>query len=176
MDCISRGWKTIWRSSSGLPERNTPRTMPASMTRRSSAPQRPITASLKYAATSGKLPASATISLQVPPSGVAPKRTHQVVSSSRNSRTGWSCSASTRASHSSMRGSTDSSMTARNRASLLSKYRYSVPFETPARAATSSRRVAAKPLSTNRARAAAASSAGRASLRRWRDEVSVKSI
>ena len=47
---------------------------------------------------------------------------------------------------------------------------------TPARAATSSRRVAAKPFSTNSARAAAASSAGRASLRRWRDEAVVESM
>src|SRR3990167_2077785 len=58
--------------------------------------------------------------------------------------------------------------TALNRSSLLGKYRNSVPLETPARAATSSTRVAAKPFSTNRSSAASSSSPGRASLRRSR--------
>ena len=58
--------------------------------------------------------------------------------------------------------------TALNSSSLLGKYRNSVPLETPARAATSSTRVAAKPFSTNRSSAASSNSPGRASLRRLR--------
>src|SRR5690606_7334514 len=51
----------------------------------------------------------------------------------------------------------------------------SVPFDTPARAATSSTRVPAKPFSTNSASAASSNSPGRASLRRlrrWRGSAS----
>src|SRR2546426_11887362 len=51
-------------------------------------------------------------------------------------------------------------------ASLLSKYKYTVPLVTPALRATSSSFVAAKPRSTNTWRAAATISAGRAALRR----------
>ena len=58
--------------------------------------------------------------------------------------------------------------TALKSSSLLGKYRNSVPLDTPARAATSSTRVAANPFSTNRSSAASSSSPGRASLRRSR--------
>src|SRR2546422_11329376 len=51
-------------------------------------------------------------------------------------------------------------------ASLLSKYKYTVPLVTPALRATSSSFVAAKPRSTNTWRAAATISAGRAAFRR----------
>ena len=46
-------------------------------------------------------------------------------------------------------GKTNSVTTALNKASLLSKYRYNVPFETPASLATLSNLVAANPLSEN---------------------------
>jgi hypothetical protein len=58
--------------------------------------------------------------------------------------------------------------TALNSSSLLEKYRNSVPLDTPARLATSSARVAAKPFSTNSSSAAVSNSPGRASLRRSR--------
>src|ERR1700712_6003787 len=60
-------------------------------------------------------------------------------------------------------------ITAFSSSSLLGKYRYSVPLETPAALATSSLLVAAKPFSTNSVSAASSSSAGRASLRRRRN-------
>src|SRR2546428_13045210 len=59
-----------------------------------------------------------------------------------------------------------SRMMALKSASLLSKYRYTVPLVTPALRATSSSFVAAKPRSTNTWRAAATISAGAAAFRR----------
>ena len=58
--------------------------------------------------------------------------------------------------------------TAWKSSTLLGKYKNKVPLDTPARAATASTVVAAKPFSTNKLSAAASNSPGRASLRRLR--------
>src|SRR5450830_652692 len=115
---------------------------------------------------SGKLPASDMISLGMPEVLHSPLLCHQAMMTLRISSSLGPSKRAIISSASPMMGTMASRTTALNSSSLLAKYRYRVPFDTPARLATSSSRVDAKPRSTNKSRAAASNSWGRASLRR----------